>query len=80
MWAPGAGWEGTWETLKATVWVPLGELRNLLLVVEREVPCCSVSQECFDEVSLVGFRSIRYPEGNANTFLWDPSQRYRFVF
>lgn len=48
--------------------------------VEREVPCCSVSQECFDEVPLVGFRSIRYPEGNANTFLWDPSQRYRFVF
>lgn len=29
--------------------------------VEREVPCCSVSQECSDEVPLVDFRSIRYP-------------------
>lgn len=31
MWAPEAGWGGTWETLKATGWVPLGELGNLLL-------------------------------------------------
>lgn len=30
VWAPGAGWGGTWETLKATGRIPLREFGNLL--------------------------------------------------